>query len=389
MSGLKGMHFANTNLNNININRYLRQIALPEIGHEGQLKLSKASVLCVGAGGLGSPALLYLCAAGVGRLGVIDDDCVSLSNLQRQVLFNSAELGRNKSECASEHLLALNPEVKIEYYPLRLTANNARDLFSGYDVIIDGTDNFTTKYLINDTCVALGKPLVYGSVLQFEGRVSVFNMAGGPCYRCLYPVEPTSTIPNCAEAGVLGAVAGLVGSLQALEVIKLIVKHPALKPLAGRLTLIDAAAMEFSTFKVKKLDNCPTCSHPDRIILHDSSINCSTTLDDLSAPELDQYLRSSDPPHLIDIREEEELFIEPNHDAVMIPQAAHLPFSKLRAGILPERTDRPIVLYCHAGVRSRIALSILRQAGFINIRHLRGGFVEWCEWLQAFAIVRN
>ena len=227
-----------------NKDRYKRHLVLPEIGNEGQEKISRASVLCIGAGGLGCPALLYLAAAGVGRIGIVDFDKVDETNLQRQVLFTTDDLNRNKAEVAKERLSKLNPDIEINAVPEELDNKNAEGLFSGYDIIIDGSDNFETKFLINDVAVKTGKPFIYGSILGFDGQVSVFNYNDGPCYRCLFPQAPEGHIPNCAEAGVIGAVAGIIGTTQVMEAIKITVGHESFEPLSGKLWTIDLHTME-------------------------------------------------------------------------------------------------------------------------------------------------
>ncbi|MEW6470570.1 MAG: HesA/MoeB/ThiF family protein, partial [Bacteroidota bacterium] len=257
------------------MNRYARQTVLPEVGQEGQEKLKTTSVLCVGAGGLGSPALLYLAAAGIGRIGLVDDDITDISNLQRQVLFREENQGAPKVKAAAVALASLNSECSIEPHHERLTAINAERLVTGYDIIIDGTDNFGSKFLINDACVKYGKPLVYGSILGFEAQVSLFWAVHGPCYRCLYSKPPSNHIPNCAEAGVIGAIAGIAGTVQALEAIKIALgltwcKEKNLEPLLGKLWMLDARSMETKTLKLHKRNQCPVCTcDPDDIVLED------------------------------------------------------------------------------------------------------------------------
>lgn len=356
--------------------RYSRQTVLPQIGNDGQNKISQARILCIGAGGLGSPALLYLAAAGVGTLGVIDDDEVSISNLQRQILFSSNEVGQNKATSARKRLAELNSDIRIEAHHERLTATNAEALFSKYEIIIDGSDNFSTKYLANDTCVKLGLPLVYGSVLRFEGQLSVFDALRGPCYRCLFPAPPKTSVPNCAEAGVLGATAGMIGSAQALEALKLVLNHPELPPLIGRLAVLDGAQTRWSTFALAKKSDCPVCSlPPSKIRLNDSSANCSIHPEqEITVEELLRNVHSDAAPRILDVREPEEF------SPGFISGAENWPLSKLKEGFLPPPSPdgKATVIYCRSGIRSLTALQILVAAGFHSpISHLRGGYLAW------------
>jgi adenylyltransferase/sulfurtransferase len=286
--------------------RYSRQIALPGIGIEGQRRLRGGSVLVIGAGGLGSPALLYLAAAGVGRIGVIDDDLVALSNLQRQVLFAVADLGKNKALAARARLRELNPGVEIEAYPERLDAARAVDLFPRYDVVIDGCDDFETKLLASDAGRKFGVPVVHGSVLRFDGQVAVFSDGEGPCLRCLFPEPPAHETP-CAEAGVLGAVTGWVGSVQALEAIKLLLRSPELPPIEGKLAILDGVALSLRTVGIPKREGCATCSVPrEAVRLVPAREPASPSLEEISAEELARLLRNGSPLRLVDVREAEE-----------------------------------------------------------------------------------
>ncbi len=364
--------------------RYARQMVLKEVGVEGQKKLASARVLIVGMGGLGAPAALYLAAAGVGSIGLIDADQIDISNLQRQVIYDSADQGRNKVTRAAARLHALNPDVHVAAYPKRLTAANAMEIASVYDIIVDGSDNFSTKYLLNDLAYKLGKPLVYGSILRWEGQASVFWGAHGPCYRCLFPEAPKAYVPNCAEAGVIGAMAGIIGSVQALETIKLIVnglQKPAsddLETLMGRLFHLRAQTMETKRLTLAKNPQCPCCSKPAAdIVLSDlDDQSCESTspkeIPNFVAAELSADERWQDFIPL-DIRENQE-WVDGH-----LPQAHHWPLSKLQEGILPELPTRskPVLVYCQSGIRSRRALQILRAAGWQNLAHLSDGFGAW------------
>ena len=349
--------------------RYDRQTVLAEMGQGGQEKLSAASVLCVGAGGLGCPALLYLAAAGVGHIGIVDFDVVDETNLQRQVLFTMDQLGENKAESAKKRLIALNPDIKIEAYVEALSDQNAEALFSDYDIIIDGTDNFSAKFLINDAALKVGKPFVYGSILGFDGQVSVFNHKGGPCYRCLFPAPPKGHIPNCAEAGVIGAVAGMVGTAQGMEVLKIIVGHDSFKPLAGKLWTIDMHSMKNSLLCLPKDPDCPTCSkEKSDIILQYSSPVCGF-IPEITAGQT----RSNRRALLLDVREVDEW------DAGHIKGAQHTALSALMQGNVPDLpTDCEIVIYCQKGVRGMKAAQILKERGYLNISNMAGGYEAWC-----------
>ncbi len=350
--------------------RYRRQITLPEIGEEGQKKISKASVLCIGAGGLGCPALLYLTAAGVGRIGIIDFDEVDETNLQRQVLFTTKQIGQNKANAAKENLEALNSTINIKAYAEELTDQNARALFNDYDIIIDGTDNFATKFLINDTAVKLGKPFIYGSISGFDGQVSVFGLPNSPCYRCLFPHAPKGHVPNCAEAGVIGAVAGIIGTTQAMEVIKLIVEHESFTPLISKLWSIDMRSMENKLLSLSKNPQCPTCSKPkEEITLNYTSPVCSII------PEMTaQQAKKNKEALLIDVREIDEW------KAGHIEGAQHIPLSTLMQGYSPDLpTDSDIILYCQIGQRSQQAAQILKSQGYLNVYNMIDGYNGWLK----------
>lgn len=350
--------------------RYSRQVILPEIGPEGQKKISAASVLCIGAGGLGCPALLYLAAAGVGCIGIVDFDTVDETNLQRQVLFTTDQIDRNKAEAAKERLSALNPDIIIEAYPVELTDKNAEDLFKNYDVIIDGTDNFATKFLINDVAVKTEKPFIYGSILGFDGQVSVFNYNGGPCYRCLFPEIPKGHIPNCAEAGVIGAVAGMVGTAQAMEAIKIITDHKNFQPLSGKLWTIDMRSMENLLLSLSKNPDCPACSkaHKD-IVLQYASPVCGF-IPEVTATQA----KENDAALLIDVRELEEW------EAGHIDGAEHIALSTLMQGTIPELSaECEIIVYCQKGMRGQQAAQILNTHGCLNISNMVGGYEAWLK----------
>lgn len=352
--------------------RYQRQMVLPEIGQAGQEKLKTASVLCVGAGGLGCPALLYLCAAGIGHIGVIDFDCVDESNLQRQVLFTNDQKGANKALAAQRRLKALNPEIEIDAYPDELTAQNAEQLFTNYDVILDGTDNFSTKYLINDVALKTHKPFIYGSILGFEGQASVFNHEKGPCYRCLFPQAPKNHVPNCAEAGVIGAVAGIIGSVQAVEVIKIIVSHEDFTPLAGVFWTIDARSMQPKILELPKNTACPVCSqNPDDIQLGHEPQFCSPV------PEIQPEQMFEDKNALIiDVREQDEW------DSGHMEGAQHIALSALLEGYHPPLDKNDVlILYCRKGKRSLQAGALLTAQGYTNVSSVSGGY----EAIQAAA----
>lgn len=348
----------------------------------GQRKLRAAKVLLVGTGGLGAPAALYLAAAGVGQIGLVDFDRVDLSNLQRQILYSTADVGRPKLEAARARLEGMNPRVRIVPHEARLDSSNALEILRPYDVVVDGTDNFPTRYLVNDASVLLGKPNVYGSIYRFEGQVSVFDARRGPCYRCLYPEPPPpDLVPSCAEAGVLGVLPGVVGVLQATETVKLLLGIG--EPLVGRLVLYDALEMRFRELRLKKNPECVLCSpHATQKGLIDYPAFCGvpnpgSTVDagvpEVSPEELQAELASGDPPVLVDVREPEEWAISKIAGALEIPK-----------GELPQRVDeltraRSLVLYCRAGGRSADATRTLLDLGFSHVRSLRGGINAWAE----------
>ncbi len=370
-----------TTLNNDEILRYSRHLIMPEVGMEGQLKLKAAKVLCIGAGGLGSPLALYLAAAGVGTLGVVDFDVVDYTNLQRQIIHTTADVGRKKLDSAAEKLKAINPFVNLRSFETRLSSANALELFHDFDIIVDGTDNFPTRYLVNDACVLSGKPNVYGSIFRFEGQVSVFATEKGPCYRCLYPEPPPpGLVPSCAEGGVLGILPGLVGVMQATEAIKLILGKG--EPLIGRLLLVDALAMRFRELRLRKNPDCPVCGqHPTVRELIDYNQFCGirgeekpveSQVPSISVEELKQKLEAGEELFILDVREPHEYQIC-NLGGYLIP-----------LGELPRRVHEldmtcEIVCYCKMGGRSAKAVDFLRQAGFTRVKNLSGGIAAWAE----------
>jgi adenylyltransferase/sulfurtransferase len=357
------------------LKRYNRHLILPEIGEEGQIRLKNAGVLLVGTGGLGAPAALYLAAAGVGRLGLVDFDTVDETNLQRQVIFTTSDAGKPKAEAARDHLRQLNPYINIDTHPVRLGGGNAREILKDYDVALDGSDNFATKYLLNDACVLSGKPDVYGSVLRFEGQASVFGVPGKPCYRCLFPEPPPpDAVPSCAEAGVLGALPGIVGTIQALEVIKLILGKG--ESLAGRLLLVDTLSMKFREVEVPANPDCPLCG-PNRTITGpvDYDEFCSgragaTDFREMDPAELKAKLDAGEKIALLDVR-------DPYESRICTIGGALIPLDRLTelAGSLDRST--PVVVYCHVGIRSAFAVRYLQSIGFDRVWNLRGGIHAW------------
>lgn len=352
------------------ISRYQRQAVLPEVGQAGQDKLARARVLCVGAGGLGSPALLYLAAAGVGYIGIADHDLVEESNLQRQVLFTEADIGKLKAQAARARLLALNSQVNIAVYEEGLHSSNAEALFAHYDIIIDGTDNFSTKYLINDAAVKFRKPWVYGAIQGFEGQVAVFDARRGACYRCLYPDAPQAPVQNCAEAGVIGAVAGVVGTAQAMQAIQLILGAESLEPLLGKLWVIDLRTMTTHKFAINKNASCPLCRRPAaEIKLSYTPSACLSHVPEISPAQLAQKTGAL----VVDLREGAERIT--GH----IVGDIHFPLSYLAGGQPFSRAKTAeIILYCQQGIRSRKAAELLKQQGYINVSCLVGGYKNWC-----------
>lgn len=363
------------------IRRYGRHLTLPEVGVDGQRRLKAGRVLIVGAGGLGSPAALYLAAAGVGTLGVVDFDVVDESNLQRQVAHGTAAVGTPKLESLRARLADLNPHVRVETHAVRLDRDNALALLGGYDVVLDGTDNFATRYLVNDACALLGKPNVYGSILRFEGQASVFDAARGPCYRCLFPAPPPpGVVPSCAEAGVLGVLPGVIGSIQATEALKLLLGAP--DTLLGRLLLYDAWTLRFRELELRKDPDCPLCGRaPTITALVDYDALCGTAQaapsalaaprERVSARELQALLASGRPLTLLDVREPEELAI------AALPGATHIPMAVVPVRAHELDPARPLVVLCHHGVRSFMAARWLRANGFTDVMDVDGGIDAW------------
>jgi molybdopterin/thiamine biosynthesis adenylyltransferase/rhodanese-related sulfurtransferase len=360
--------------------RYSRHLLLPQVGEEGQLALKKAKVLVIGAGGLGSPVLVYLAAAGVGTLGIVDFDEVDLSNLHRQILHGSATVGRPKVESAVERLRDVNPNVSVNTFRDRFTAANGLEIARGYDIIVDGTDNFTTRYLVNDAAVLLGIPNVYGSVHRFEGQASVFGAKDGPCYRCLFrEPPPADLIPNCAEAGVLGVLPGMIGTIQATETVKMILGIG--EPLVGRLLLIDAATMTFRSINVRKDPECPACGTREIRELKSYDELCSTSADpvssaagqvvEISPSQLAARLENSRDVDLIDVREPTEWRL--GH----IPGARLVPLGQIPYEIPRLDPARETIVYCKVGGRSRHAARQLADAGIRNVSNLAGGILAW------------
>lgn len=354
--------------------RYARQMILPEIGKDGQNRLSAANVLCVGAGGLGCPVLLYLAGAGVGHIGILDNDVVDETNLQRQTLYTTADIGRPKVIAAQERLQAFNPKIKITPYPTRLTAENAAEILSPYDIIIDGSDNFATRFLVNDACVILKKPLVYGSVQKFEGQASVFDATRGPCYRCLFPELPGPGMgPSCAEAGVLGVMPGLIGMVQATETLKLILGKG--DSLMGRLLVLDALSMHFRQIEISKDKDCPCCSKDAQAAsLHNYDTGgCTMNAITITPRELQKMIQTDVPFALIDVREPDE------HEICKITGAKLIPLRQIPARVSELSKDSLIVLHCHHGRRSLMALQFLQEEGFTQLKNLEGGIDAWAE----------
>jgi adenylyltransferase/sulfurtransferase len=354
--------------------RYSRHLILPEVGLAGQERLKNARILVVGCGGLGSPVSLYLAAAGVGHLGLVDFDTVDASNLQRQILHGTSAVGQSKLDSAEARLLNLNPYTRIERYQTRLTAANALEIIEGYDVVVDGTDNFGTRYLVNDACVLSGVPNAYGSIFRFEGQASVFATADGPCYRCLFrQPPPAGAVPNCAEGGVLGVLPGLVGTIQATEALKLVLGIG--RPLIGELLLVDALDMRFRRVKVRKDPNCPACGTREIRELVDLDLSCEVPravgVRDLGARELAERRARGDDLFLLDVREPHEWAI------ANIAGAELIPLGELGRSLERLPREQEIVVYCKGGTRSAQAAAQLAEAGFPRVSNLAGGILGW------------
>jgi molybdopterin/thiamine biosynthesis adenylyltransferase/rhodanese-related sulfurtransferase len=364
------------------VRRYSRHLIIPDVGMTGQKRLKNARVLCVGAGGLGSPALLYLAAAGVGTLGVVDFDVVDESNLQRQIIHGQSDIGRPKAESARDSIREINPYVEVILHETQLDSDNALEIFAQYDLIVDGTDNFATRYLVNDACVLLGKPYVWGSIYRFDGQASVFWAEYGPCYRCLYPEPPPpGMVPSCAEGGVLGVLCASIGSIQVNEAIKLIVGIG--DPLAGRLMIYDALEMSYRTVRVRKDPECPICGkNPTITGLIDYDAFCGTVSPEaqqaaagstISARDLKEMLDRDDNIFLVDVREPNE------YEIVSIPGAVLIPKDQFLSGAALERLplDKRVVLHCKSGARSAECLAVVKNAGFADAAHVGGGVLAW------------
>jgi adenylyltransferase/sulfurtransferase len=371
-------------LSNAEIQRYARHLLLPEVGLPGQLKLRTSSVLCVGAGGLGSPVAMYLAAAGVGRLGIVDDDVVELSNLQRQLLHGTNDTGRPKTESARATLERLNPHVEVVLHPTRLSASNAMEITASYDVVVDGTDNFSTRYLVNDACVLLRKPNVYGSIFRWEGQASLFAPhLGAPCYRCLFPEPPPpGAAPSCAEAGVLGVLPGIIGCLQATEALKLLLGQG--RPLLGRLVLVDALELTFKELRLRRDPACPVCGdHPSITHLTDLEPVCDRPASEDHQPagleqaevSVEAMRQALEQPGLgitvIDVREPDERIL------ASVPGTQHIPLSVLADRLDELHPERTYYLHCQAGVRSLRAAALLRTRGFRAVHSVQGGLMAW------------
>ena len=364
------------------VRRYSRHLIIPDVGMTGQKRLKNAKVLCVGAGGLGSPALLYLAAAGVGTLGIVDFDVVDESNLQRQIIHGQSDVGRPKAESARDSIREINPNVTVIVHEERLDSDNAMQIFSGYDLIVDGTDNFATRYLVNDACVLLGKPYVWGSIYRFDGQASVFWAEHGPCYRCLYPEPPPpGMVPSCAEGGVLGVLCGSIGSIQVTEAIKVITGIG--EPLVGRLMIYDALEMTYRSVKVRKDPECPVCGkNPTVTELIDYEEFCGAVSEEaqlaaagstITAQQLKDMQDAGENIFLVDVREPNE------YEIVSIPGATLIPKGEFLSGAALERLpqDQRIVLHCKSGARSAECLAIVKDAGFSDAVHVGGGVLSW------------
>ncbi len=360
--------------------RYSRHLIMPEVAMEGQLKLKQAKVLLVGTGGLGAPLGLYLAAVGIGKIGIVDFDVVDFSNLQRQVIHGTKDVGRPKIDSAADRMHDINPNVEIVKHEVALTSENAFEIISQYDIVVDGTDNFPTRYLVNDACVLLGKPNVYGSIFRFEGQASIFATRNGPCYRCLYPEPPPpGLVPSCAEGGVLGILPGLIGVVQATETVKLILGNG--DPLIGRLMLYDALAMRFRELKLRKNPDCPICgTNPTITELIDYQEFCgivphepAATTADISAKEVKAMLDSKADFLLLDVREPHE------YQIAKIPGSVLVPLGDLPKHMHELTQATEIIAHCKSGMRSAKAVELLKQSGFKKVRNMAGGILAWSD----------
>jgi len=381
-------------LNKDEILRYSRHLIMPEVGMEGQLKLKSASVALIGTGGLGAPLGLYLAAAGVGRIGLVDFDVVDFTNLQRQVIHGTKDVGRKKLDSAAETMLDINPHIQIDRHETALSSENALDILRNYDIVADGTDNFPTRYLVNDACVLLGKPNVYGSIFRFEGQATVFAYQDGPCYRCLYPEPPPpGLVPSCAEGGVLGILPGTIGLIQATETVKLILGIG--EPLVGRLLLYDALAMRFRELKLRKNPECPVCGDRPSIrelidyqefcgVPHSGQSGVQTpaqqtpaTQDEIDPIEVKAKIDRREPFVLIDVREPHE------YQICNIPAARLIPLGDLPKRVHELNSADEVVAHCRSGVRSAKAVEFLKQAGFRKVRNMKGGILLWSDTVDS------
>jgi adenylyltransferase/sulfurtransferase len=369
-------------LSNDEILRYSRHLIMPEVGMDGQLKLKSAKVLLIGTGGLGAPLGMYLAAAGIGRIGLVDFDVVDHTNLQRQIIHGTKDVGRKKLDSAAETMLDINPYVQIDRHEVALSSDNALEILKDYDIVVDGTDNFPTRYLVNDACVLLGKPNVYGSIFRFEGQATVFAYQGGPCYRCLYPEPPPpGLVPSCAEGGVLGVLPGLIGVVQATETVKLILGNG--EPLVGRLLLYDALAMRFRELKLRRNTECPVCGdHPTVRELIDYQQFCGipghteapvAAEGDVDPVEVKAKIDRGERFVLIDVREPHE------YQICSIPQAKLIPLGELPKRVNELSSADEIVAHCKSGMRSAKAVDFLKQSGFKKVRNMKGGILAWSD----------
>lgn len=366
------------------IQRYSRHLIMPEVGMEGQQKLKAASIVCIGTGGLGAPLAMYLAAAGVGRIGLVDFDVVDVTNLQRQIIHGTSDIGRKKIDSAIDTLREINPHIQLDRIEAALSSDNALDILKPYDIVIDGTDNFPTRYLVNDACILLKKPNVYGSIFRFEGQATVFGYPGGPCYRCLYPEPPPpGLVPSCAEGGVLGILPGLIGVVQATEAVKLIIGQG--QPLVGRLMLYDALNMKFRELRLRRNPECPMCGdNPTITKLIDYQQFCGIPAQppvqetkvsetEIEAPELKARLDAKDDFILLDVREPHE------YQIARIPGSKLIPLGEIpkRVGELDPAAD--YVVHCKSGMRSAKAIDFLKQSGFKRLKNLKGGILAWSD----------
>jgi adenylyltransferase/sulfurtransferase len=371
-------------LSNEEILRYSRHLIMPEVGMDGQLKLKAAKVLCIGTGGLGSPLALYLAAAGVGRIGLVDFDVVDTTNLQRQIIHGTKDVGRKKLDSAADTMRDINPNVVIDRHEVALSSENALGILKDYDIVVDGTDNFPTRYLVNDACVLLGKPNVYGSIFRFEGQATIFGYPGGPCYRCLYPEPPPpGLVPSCAEGGVLGILPGIIGVIQATETVKLILGSG--EPLIGRLLLYDALAMRFRELKLRKNPECPMCGEHRTIHQlidyhqfcgipqHPPQPEPGVSENEIEAPALKAKMDRGDQFVLVDVREPHEFQIG------RIPGSVLIPLGEVPKRVNELNTADEIVVHCKSGMRSAKAADFLRQSGFKKVKNLKGGILAWSD----------